>query len=128
MSSEPERPNFLESRIPSRLAPASDVTAEKYRAARLHQLFVMVVTGFGIFLGWFFWHQKWIVITIPILGVFTTPTIFGLIFYIVARQLFPRTRELKTPRLRMYPEYRRYLHASEAFVKMQKREKREGNR
>ena len=116
MNSQNERPNFRESRIPTRLAPAADVTKREYRAARIHQGLMLLMTGIGIYVGWLMFHQKWLVISIPILGPFTTPAIFGVVFHVAARYCFSRASELKTARLRMYPEYKRFKVASEAFA------------
>ena len=117
MNSQNERPNFRESRIPTRLATAADVTEGEYRAARIHQGLMLLMTGIGIFAGWLMSHQKWLVISIPILGSFTTSAIFGVVFHVVARYCFSRASQLKTARLRMYPEYKRFKVASDAFAR-----------
>jgi len=117
MNSQNERPNFRESRIPARLAPAADETEGEYWVARIHQGLVLLTTGIGIFVGWLMLHQKWLVIPIPILGPFTTPAIFGVVFHVAARYCFSKASELKTARLRMYSEYKRFKVASEAFAR-----------
>ena len=73
MNSQNERPNFRESGIPKRLAPAADVTEGEYRAGRIHQGLMLLMTGIGIFVDWLMFHQKWLLISIPILGPFKTP-------------------------------------------------------
>lgn len=117
MNSQNERPNFRESRIPARLAPAADVTEGEYWVARIYQGLVLLTTGIGIFVGWLMLHQKWLVIPIPILGPFATPAIFGVVFHVAARYCFSKASELKTARLRMYSEYKRFKVASEAFAR-----------
>lgn len=77
MNSQNERPNFRESRIPTRLAPAADVTEGQYRAARIHQGLMLLMTGIGNFVDWLMFHQKWLLISIPILGPFKTPRFSG---------------------------------------------------
>ena len=115
--SESKRPNFKVSGIPSRLAPAVEVTDGEYRTARLHRAAIFTITGLGLLLGWVVDNANWIVVTIPILNELTIPTIFGIVFYLIARYRFPKASQLKAPRLRLYPEYKRFKLASDAFAK-----------
>ena len=117
MNSQNERPNFRESRIPTRLVPAADVTEGEYRAARIHQGLMLLMTGIGNFVDWLMFHQKWLLISIPILGPFKTPRFLGVVFHVAARYCFSSASDLNTARLRMYSEYKRFKVASEAFAR-----------
>jgi hypothetical protein len=115
--SDAEKPNFKVSRIPSRLVPAAEVTEAEFKAARLHRAAIFLITGLGTFFGWIVSNAKWVVVTIPILDGLTVPIIFGFVSYLVARYRFTKASQLKTPRLRLYPEYKRFKVASDAFSK-----------
>ncbi len=117
MSDQDSGLNFRESRIPERLAPAADVTEEEYREARIHQLLVFLVTGVGLLTGWYGSSQNWFELPIAVPESLTLPLIFGLVFHVVSRYVFRKAALMKTPRLRMYPEYKQFKHASEAFAR-----------
>ena len=117
LMSDLEKPNFKVSGIPSRLVPAAEVTEGEFRAARLHRAAIFLITGLGLLLGWIVFNAKWVVLRLPILDELTIPIIFGFVFYLVARYRFTKASQLKTPRLRLYPEYKRFKVARDAFSK-----------
>ena len=115
--SELDKPNFKVSGIPSRFVPAAEVTDGEYRAAISHRVAIFMTTALGIFFGWFVDSKNLIVVKIPIIDELTLPIVSGFAFYLIARYRFPKASQLKTPPLRLYPEYRRFKLASDAFAK-----------